>query len=230
MSLVDIELASSANPVDLIEQIAASHDWAFDRSGDDEITISVTGAFCDYNLSMSWMGALEALHLACAFDFKVQERRKPEVMQLLALVNEQLWIGHFDLWQAEGVIMYRNALLLTEGIEAGTAQLEAMLVGRGRSLRALLSGFSVRHLGRQVARGSACRRAFRDARRSLIKHDCGRSAPSACWRRQDGRRDARSLACAWARRGGGHHPRSISRRRALVGACKGRRRDGAERG
>ena len=127
MSLVDIELSSSANPVDLIEQIAASHDWAFDRSGDDEITISVTGAFCDYNLSMSWMGALEALHLACAFDFKVQERRKPEVMQLLALVNEQLWIGHFDLWQAEGVIMYRNALLLTEGMEAGTGQLEALL-------------------------------------------------------------------------------------------------------
>ena len=127
MSLVDFELSSSANPVDLIEQIAASHDWAFDRSGEDEITISVTGAFCDYNLSMSWMGALEALHLACAFDFKVQERRKSEVMQLLALVNEQLWLGHFDLWQAEGVIMYRNALLLTEGMEAGTAQLEAML-------------------------------------------------------------------------------------------------------
>ncbi len=119
MSLVDFELSASANPVDLIEQIAASRDWAFDRSGEDEITISVTGGFCDYNLSMSWMGELEALHLACAFDFKVNERRKIEVMRLLALVNEQLWLGHFDLWQAEGVIMYRNALLLTEGIEAG---------------------------------------------------------------------------------------------------------------
>jgi hypothetical protein len=127
MSLVDIELPASANPVDLIEQIAASHDWAFDRSGEDEITISVAGSFCDYNMSLSWMGSLEALHLACAFDFKLKERRKSEVMRLLALVNEQLWLGHFDLWQAEGVIMYRNALLLTEGMEAGTGQLEAML-------------------------------------------------------------------------------------------------------
>ena len=73
------------------------------------------------------MGALEALHLACAFDFKIGERPKNEIMRLLALVNEQLWLGHFDLWQAEGVIMYRNALLLTEGMEAGTGQLEAML-------------------------------------------------------------------------------------------------------
>jgi hypothetical protein len=127
MSLVDIELPSSPNPVDLIEQIAASHDWAFDRAGDDEITISVSGTHCDYNLSLSWMGALEALHLACAFDFKIGERPKNEIMRLLALVNEQLWLGHFDLWQAEGVIMYRNALLLTEGMEAGAGQLEAML-------------------------------------------------------------------------------------------------------
>ena len=127
MSLVDIELSSFSNPVDLIEQIAASHDWAFDRAGDDEITISVSGSWCDYNISLSWMGALEALHLACAFDFKVQERPKNEIMRLLAMVNEQLWLGHFDLWQAEGVVMYRNALLLTEGVEAGTGQLEAML-------------------------------------------------------------------------------------------------------
>ena len=127
MSLVDFEQSSSPNPVDLIEQIAASHDWAFDRSGEDEITISVTGSWCDYNISLSRMGALEDLHLACAFDLKVNDRPKNEVMRLLALVNEQLWLGHFDLWQAEGVVMYRNALLLTEGMEAGTGQLEAML-------------------------------------------------------------------------------------------------------
>ena len=127
MSMVDIELSSSVNPVDLIEQIAASHDWSFDRSGEDEITISVSGSWCDYNISLSWMGALEALHLACAFDFKIKERPKNDVMRLLALVNEQLWLGHFDLWQAEGIIMYRNALLLTEGMAAGTGQLEAML-------------------------------------------------------------------------------------------------------
>ena len=127
MSMVDIELSLSANPVDLIEQIAASHDWSFDRSGEDEISISVSGSWCDYNISLSWMGDLEALHLACAFDFKVADRRKMDVMRLLALVNEQLWLGHFDLWQSEGIVMYRNALLLTEGMEAGAAQLEAML-------------------------------------------------------------------------------------------------------
>ena len=127
MSLIDIEIVPVGNPVDLVEQIAASRDWSFERSGDDEITVSVIGSWCDYNISLSWMGELEALHLACAFDFKIGERRKAEIMQLLTLVNEQLWLGHFDLWQAEGVIMYRNALLLSERAEVGSGQLEALL-------------------------------------------------------------------------------------------------------
>jgi hypothetical protein len=127
MSLIDIGIAETANPVDLIEQIAAAHDWSFDRSGDDEITISIAGSWCDYNVSLSWMEELEALHLACAFDFKINERRQSEIVRLLALVNEQMWLGHFDLWHSEGVVMYRNGLLLTNGAEAGSGQLEALL-------------------------------------------------------------------------------------------------------
>ncbi len=127
MSLIDIELAEGPNPVDLIEQIALANDWSFDRAGDDEITISVTGSWCDYNISLSWMEGLEAVHLACAFDCKVADSRKLQIMSLLACINEQMWVGHFDIWQAEGIVMYRNALLLTDGARAGAGQLESML-------------------------------------------------------------------------------------------------------
>jgi hypothetical protein len=126
MSLVDIELSSSPNPVDLIEQIAASHDWAFDRSGEDEITISVTGSWCDYNISLSWMGSLEALHLACAFDFKVPKQRLADIYRLLAMVNEQLWLGHFDLWREDGLLLYRHGLLFA-GADTHVGQCEALL-------------------------------------------------------------------------------------------------------
>ena len=70
----------------------------------------------------------EAIHLACAFDLKVPEARKLEVMRLLSSVNEQLWIGHFDLWSSEGVVMYRQALLLSGGAEPNTSQVERLLV------------------------------------------------------------------------------------------------------
>ena len=127
MSLIDFEVERQANPVDTIERIAAINDWAFERSGDDEITVSVAGGWCDYHVSFSWMEDLEAIHLACAFDLKVTDARKQEVIRLLSLVNEQMWIGHFDLWGSEGVVMYRQTLLLSGGAEANNQQVESLL-------------------------------------------------------------------------------------------------------
>ena len=97
------------------------HDWSFERAGDDEITISVRGRWTDYHVSFTWMDDIEALHLACAFDLKVPEPRRAEVLQLIALINEQLWVGHFDMWAKDGIVMFRHALLLAGGVEASRA-------------------------------------------------------------------------------------------------------------
>lgn len=127
MSLIDVESERPGNPVDLIEHIAAVNDWSFERSADDEITVSVAGGWSDYHVSFSWMEDMEAVHLACAFDLKVPEPRKLEVMRLLSLVNEQMWIGHFDLWSQEGLVMYRQTMLLAGGAEPNHQQVEALL-------------------------------------------------------------------------------------------------------
>jgi hypothetical protein len=44
----------------------------------------------------------------------------------VAQINEQLWLGHFDLWTQEGLVMFRHALLLN-GSVATSRQCEAML-------------------------------------------------------------------------------------------------------
>ncbi|WP_417686463.1 YbjN domain-containing protein [Roseibium sp.] len=127
MSLIEFDFERPDNPVDIIETVASINDWLFDRSSEDEITISVGGSWCDYHISFSWMEEVEALHLACAFDLKVTPVRKTEVVRLLALANEQLWMGHFDLWNREGVVIFRQSLVLAGGVEPKPAQIEAML-------------------------------------------------------------------------------------------------------
>ena len=129
MSLIELEIERNSNPVDVIEHVAALEDWIFERSGDDEITVSIQGKWCDYHVSFSWMEDVEALHLACAFDLKVTEPRKAEATRLITLVNEQMWLGHFDLWSGEGLVMYRHSLLLAGGAEPSARQVEAMLTG-----------------------------------------------------------------------------------------------------
>jgi hypothetical protein len=114
MSLLEGIIDSRNNPLAVVEDIAADNNWSFERSGEDEVTIVSKGDWTDYQLSFTWMNEIEALHLACAFDMKI---------------NEQLWVGHFDIWTHTGMIMYRQALVLPGGLTASTAQCETMLVG-----------------------------------------------------------------------------------------------------
>lgn len=128
MSLLEGIIDSRANPLAVVEDIAADHNWAFERSGEDEVTIVSKGDWTDYQLSFTWMGEIEALHLACAFDMKIPPARRDEVQRLIASINEQMWVGHFDIWTHSGMIMYRLAIPLPDGMTASTAQCETMLV------------------------------------------------------------------------------------------------------
>jgi hypothetical protein len=125
--LLEIEPDRSVHPVDIIEHIAALNDWNFERQDADEISISVRGSWSDYHVSFNWMEDLESLHIASAFDLKVPEARRAEVKALINLINEQLWIGHFDIWNHEGVILFRNSHLLTGGADVTPQQCEALL-------------------------------------------------------------------------------------------------------
>ena len=126
MASAQLREIETHNPVDLIEQVSSEHDWTFERSSDDELTMNIAGSYADYHMSLNWREDIEALHMACAFDLKVPDARLPEVYKLIAQINEQLWMGHFDLWTQDGILMFRHALMLN-GSVATTGQCEALL-------------------------------------------------------------------------------------------------------
>ena len=232
MSLIEIARDQHNNPLDVVERMAAGNNWPFERAGEDEIALVVTGRWTNYQVSFTWMSDIEALHLACAFDMKVPEPRLAEVQQLIALINEQLWIGHFDVWMQNGMVMFRHALVLAGGVAASGRQCEAVLGTRARFLRALFSGVSVRDLGGQVgARGDGLRdvrdlgRGVTRRRRAMTRARSSEPRMTKTYaifpgllvsgrRRQDGRRFARRLAAA--------RPRSEKRRGAGAAAVAGK--------
>ena len=126
MATAEVTHERVANPVDLIEPLAHKHGWTCERTAEDELTLTVAGTWADYHISLNWRDDLETLHIACAFDFKVPENRLSEVYKLVAEINEQLWVGHFDLWRQEGLVMFRHGLMLNSAL-ATPAQCEALL-------------------------------------------------------------------------------------------------------
>ncbi len=115
------------NPLDTIEKVVSAESWPFDRNGEDELNISVSGQWCEYQLTFNWREDLEALHLACAFDMRVPDSRRAEIHALLAMINEQMWIGHFDLWSDEGIVLFRHGMLMHGGANVNGEQCEALV-------------------------------------------------------------------------------------------------------
>lgn len=112
------------NPLDLIEQIVEGNDWTFDRRSDQELAVQVPGTWCDYSLYFAWNDEIEAMHFTCAFDMRVPQDRRPPVYELLAKVNEKLWLGHFGMWDDEGLPMFRHVLPLRMANGVSHSQME----------------------------------------------------------------------------------------------------------
>jgi hypothetical protein len=126
MASTQLKFERASSPIDLVEQLATTQDWTYERASDDELTMTVSGTWSDYHVSINWRDDLEALHVASAFDCKVPDARLNEIYRLIAQINEQLWIGHFDLWLHEGLLMFRHGLLLNGNV-ATPRQCEALI-------------------------------------------------------------------------------------------------------
>jgi hypothetical protein len=122
-----LEIDRSEHPLDIVERLASLRHWMFDRAETDEMSIAVEGRWANYNIAFTWIEDVEAIHVACAFDLKVPQRQRQEILHLIARINEQLWVGHFDLWNSQNVVMFRQALLLAGGAEPTDGQCETML-------------------------------------------------------------------------------------------------------
>ncbi|MBR0652190.1 hypothetical protein GXW78_21220 [Roseomonas terrae] len=117
----------SSNPLDILEQIIASNEWAFERRSDGEMAAEAPGKWCDYGLHFSWSHEISAMAFTCAFDMKVPADRREKLYELLALANDRLWIGHFGIEAEDGVPVFRHSVLLRGAQGASAESLEDMV-------------------------------------------------------------------------------------------------------
>lgn len=114
------DITTIGNPLDIAEMVIMDRDWVFDRPAESELIAEVTGAYCNYKMWFNWQEDCGGLTLSCALDSKFPKKMLEKLYPLLAMVNEKLWLGHFDLSSEDGSVTFRHSLLLREG--AGTTE------------------------------------------------------------------------------------------------------------
>lgn len=105
---------AAVNPIDLIEDIISANDWPYERQSPMELSVSVAGNWCDYHLGFTFSEEQGSIQLASAYDIHVPARKRDLICRLLTMMNERMWIGHFDLWSEDDTPMFRHAMLVRE--------------------------------------------------------------------------------------------------------------------
>lgn len=108
-------------PIDMLESYFSAHGWTHERD-EDEVVAKYKGSWAEYELRAIWREADSVLQFLAFPDVRVPEERRGQLYETLSLVNEQLWIGHFELWSASGILLYRHAAMI-DGEEEATLTL-----------------------------------------------------------------------------------------------------------
>ncbi|MBY0521012.1 MAG: YbjN domain-containing protein [Sphingomonas sp.] len=112
-----------AAPIDMLESYYAAHGWSYDRQ-DDEVVAQVKGSWTEYELRALWREEDSVLQFLAFPDIRVTDERRGAIYEAIGLINEQLWVGHFELWSSSGILLYRHAAMI-DGSDGGTLSLAA---------------------------------------------------------------------------------------------------------
>lgn len=101
-----------AAPVEMLASLFEARAWPFEFIGEDELSAEVKGSWATFQFQAIWRRQDHVLQLLCLPDIRVPDAKRPAVHEALALINEQLWLGHFDIWSNGGVLLYRHGMML----------------------------------------------------------------------------------------------------------------------
>tara|TARA_R110002049_G_scaffold29972_4_gene102119 strand:+ start:36593 stop:37093 length:501 start_codon:yes stop_codon:yes gene_type:complete len=127
MALSEHYLEEDIHPIDIVENLAAHHEWDFDRIADDQIAMAVEGQWRTYSITLAWSAYDETLRLICTFEMEPPAEKLPKLYELLNLVNDQCWAGAFSFWADQELMVYRYGLVLSGGQVASPEQIDTMI-------------------------------------------------------------------------------------------------------
>lgn len=128
MSIELIEKPSPVvDPLESIEAAAAALDAQLERIDDYELHVAAPGTWRDVGVWITWRPEVSTLQMGAPLDLKAPPARLADACRLIAMINERLWVGHFDLWSDDNSVVFRNSALLPDTGVLDRAQAQALI-------------------------------------------------------------------------------------------------------
>ena len=115
----DFDGDDGAAPLEMLAHLFDAHGWPFRRINEGELSGEVPGSWTTYQIRGIWRAEDRVLQMLSLPDLRVQDSQKSAIYELIALANEQVWLGHFEFWSKGNVLLYRHGWPITEGLGWG---------------------------------------------------------------------------------------------------------------
>ena len=143
MSLdVSNPMSALIDPLDVIEQALAVTGWHHERDEDEAIQCVVPTRWGDMGGLFAWRRDPAAVHFSVTLDIKPQIRKRAALSELVLMVNERLWLGHFDYWAEEGVLLFRHALPMLDRDEPSDGEIRALMTVSAEAIERFTPAFN----------------------------------------------------------------------------------------
>jgi hypothetical protein len=116
------------DPVELVEAVMSSDDrFLVERTDDGDLQFHFQGLDPDIFGHVAWRQELPAMLFTVALADKAPQERLHDAQRLAAIINEHLWLGHFDVWSEDGAIVFRHAIPMIGRAELCEGEVHAMM-------------------------------------------------------------------------------------------------------
>ena len=99
------------NPIDIVEDVIYQKKWSFSRADEYELVADISSKWCQYRLYFTWSENISAISFTITFDLKFPQTKMNKAYELIGLINEKLWLGHFDITSKNGIPAFRHTIL-----------------------------------------------------------------------------------------------------------------------
>ncbi len=106
--------APEYNPIDLVENIFSAKSFEIERRSITEVVVEVQGKWNNMLLFFAWEENMRCLHMSCLMDIQSTIEDRSKIFELLALANEDLWVGHFSYWTEQNMPVFKHSMLLND--------------------------------------------------------------------------------------------------------------------
>lgn len=115
------------DPLDVVERVLVAENLEFDRTDDGDLAFALTGDWKDFELWFAWRPEADCLQLCLSMDMKAGTALRSSAHALINLINQRVWLGHFEVWAEDGEVVFRHALSLPDGERPSMAQTASMI-------------------------------------------------------------------------------------------------------